>query len=116
RRTEAASGAHPLDVLDGLRVLLRVVERRVDRAGRDRVDGDNSVTSIRSLVEAGHGIHLGPLWAFEDSLGKGRVVEVLLGWRVEAYPLHVVYTGSSYVPAKIRAFADLMAKTWRDAM
>lgn len=69
----------------------------------------NSVTGIRTLVEAGRGIHLGPLWAFADAIKAGRLKALLPGYGLRSYPLHAVYAASSYVPAKIRAFVDRMA-------
>jgi DNA-binding transcriptional LysR family regulator len=70
----------------------------------------NSVSGIRTLVEAGRGLHLGPLWAFDDAIRAGRLQAVLPGYTFPAYPLHAVYAPSSYVPAKIRAFVDKMAR------
>lgn len=69
----------------------------------------NSVAGLRALVEAGRGIHLGPLWAYEASLAAGRVVPVLPDYALEAYPLQLVYTPTPWVPARIRAFIDAFA-------
>lgn len=69
----------------------------------------NSVSAVVALVEAGRGLHLGPLWAFEASLAAGRVEAVLTDHGLPAYPLHAVYAPTSHVPAKIRAFVDAMA-------
>jgi len=68
----------------------------------------NSVAAIRTLVAEGHGIHLGPVWAFREGLEAGDLVALLPDYQLEAYPLHALYTATSYVPAKIRAFIDAM--------
>ena len=73
----------------------------------------NSVTAIRALVVAGRGLHLGPVWAFEDELRAGDVVPVLPDWSLPAYPVHALYAPTAYVPAKIRRFIDLTAEAFR---
>ncbi len=69
----------------------------------------NSMSGIRALVEAGRGLHMGPLWAFDDSIQKGRLKAIMPAYGLPAYPLHAVYAPSTYLPAKIRAFVELMA-------
>jgi DNA-binding transcriptional LysR family regulator len=99
----------------------RANARELDLGGPDgpvtaRLNGRltlNSVAGIRALVEAGRGIHLGPLWAFHDSIEAGRLHRLLPSWSLRAYPLHAVYPPSAYVPAKIRAFVDRMASLVR---
>jgi len=70
----------------------------------------NSVTGARALVEAGGGIHLGPLWAFRDAIEDGRLRAVLPDYGLVAYPLHALYAPTAHVPAKIRAFVDAMER------
>ncbi len=69
----------------------------------------NSITAVKALVAAHRGLHLGPVWAFEDGLADGSLVAVLKDEALEAFPLHAVYTPSAFVPAKVRAFIDAMA-------
>lgn len=73
----------------------------------------NSVSAIRKLVSAGKGLHLGPKWVFKDGLSEGSIVQVLPEFELEAFPLHAVYVPSNYVPAKVRAFIDLIRKSVR---
>ncbi|MEM8792221.1 MAG: LysR family transcriptional regulator [Pseudomonadota bacterium] len=73
----------------------------------------NSVSAIRDLVAAGKGLHLGPSWVFSEGIADGSIVPVLPEYELEAYPLHALYVPSLYVPAKVRAFIDLMAGTVR---
>ena len=73
----------------------------------------NSVSAIRELVCAGKGLHMGPEWVFQDELADGSLVQLLPEFELEAFPLHAVYVSTSYVPAKIRAFIDLMIRSMR---
>lgn len=73
----------------------------------------NSVSAIRELVRMGKGLHLGPTWAFAKELAEGSIVQVLPDYALEAFPLHAVYVSSSYTPAKVRAFIDLMRQSVR---
>lgn len=69
----------------------------------------NSISAIRSLVLAGKGLHLGPSWAFHKGLEDGSLVRILPEYDLEAFPLHALYVSGRYLPAKVRAFVDLMA-------
>jgi DNA-binding transcriptional LysR family regulator len=76
----------------------------------------NSMTAIIHLVESGAGLHLGPIWAFQDGLTSGRLVKVLPKYQLESFPLHAVYNQTSFVPAKVRQFIDRMIKNVPDNM
>lgn len=78
----------------------------VDVTGRFTV---NSVAALRALVEDGKGMHLGPVWAFREGIKSGRLVALLQDYELEAFPVHALYASTAYVPAKIRAFIDLLA-------
>ncbi|MEM1347434.1 MAG: LysR family transcriptional regulator [Myxococcota bacterium] len=69
----------------------------------------NSVRAISALMRQGLGLTLGPAWAYHDEIASGRLVRVLPEYRLEAYPLHALYTQTSYLPAKTRAFLDAFA-------
>lgn len=71
----------------------------------------NSVTAIRRFVSEGCGMHLGPVWAFEDGLADGSIVRVLPSYDLKAFPLHLVYAASDFLPAKVRTFIDRFAAT-----
>ncbi|ALS99573.1 LysR family transcriptional regulator [Lacimicrobium alkaliphilum] len=74
----------------------------------------NSVSAIRKLVEAGEGMHLGPVWAFREGLESGQLVSVLPDYPQQSFPLHALYLSTAYVPAKIRQFIDRLAKRCQD--
>lgn len=73
----------------------------------------NSVSAIRKLVAAGKGLHLGPTWVFKEGLADGSIVQMLPEYELDTFPLHAVYVQTSYIPAKVRAFIDLMATSMR---
>ncbi|WP_227268115.1 LysR family transcriptional regulator [Roseobacter weihaiensis] len=73
----------------------------------------NSVSAIRKLVSDGKGLHMGPTWVFKDGLAEGSLVQLLPKYALEAFPLHAVYVPTSYVPAKVRAFIDIMKTSVR---
>lgn len=68
----------------------------------------NSVTAVRTLVERGCGLHLGPVWAFESGLADGSLAHVLPNHRIDAFPLNALYTPSDFVPAKTGLFIDAL--------
>lgn len=82
-------------------------EARVQAPSRLAV---NSVTGIRRLVEAGRGVTLGPLWAFEEALAAGTMEALLPDHTLPAWPLSALYAPSPWIPARIRVFVDRMAE------
>ncbi|MGP1352316.1 MAG: LysR family transcriptional regulator [Parasphingopyxis sp.] len=85
--------------------------------GRTRVDAEvtgrtaaNSVSAIRQLVLGGAGLHYGPLWAFDEDIESGKMVAVLPDWECVAYPCHVLWPASEFLPVKVREFAERFAK------
>lgn len=69
----------------------------------------NSVSSVRELVLRGHGLHMGPVWAFQDEIKRGRLRAVLPAYTLPSFPLHAVHAPSHYLPAKISSFIDRLA-------
>lgn len=68
----------------------------------------NSVSAIRELVVEGAGMHLGPRWAFEEDLNKGKVISVLDEYLHQSFPMYAIYLSRAYTPAKTRKFIELM--------
>lgn len=89
---------------------IRIGQQSVTVTGRISA---NSITAVRALVAAGRGLHLGPVWAFEDGLADGSLKMVLPGQPLEAFPLHAIYRPTNFVPAKVRVFIDAMARAVR---
>lgn len=68
----------------------------------------NSVSAIRQLVLDGAGIHIGPIWAFEEDLRKGLLVNLLGDYPHKSFPLYAIYVSRAFTPAKCRIFIEMM--------
>ncbi|KZN35734.1 LysR family transcriptional regulator [Pseudoalteromonas luteoviolacea] len=66
----------------------------------------NSVSAVKSLVQDGLGIHLGPKWAFEEEIKTGKVIQLFHDIPLKSFPLHVLYPCRDFVPAKVKIFID----------
>lgn len=64
------------------------------------------VNSIREAVRSGLGVAVLPHWLIRQDLRSGQLVRVLPQWKTEDLPVHVVYAGAHFLPARIRAFID----------
>ncbi|MEM8794028.1 MAG: LysR family transcriptional regulator [Pseudomonadota bacterium] len=73
----------------------------------------NNLGGVGRIVEAGGGLHAGPLWYFAEAIESGSLVRVLPEWLPPTYPVHALYAPGSYVPAKVRRFIDLAATRMR---
>jgi DNA-binding transcriptional LysR family regulator len=82
----------------------------IPRTGRVTV---NAMAPLVQAVVRGHGLHLGPRWAFATALAAGELVEVMPGFTSPALPLTALRAPSPVVPARIRAFVDHMATAVR---
>src|SRR6185437_8557419 len=78
-----------------------------------RVEGNlqtNSSEVIRAAVLAGMGIGFAPTWLFEAELASGQVQHLLPDWEATAIPIHLVSPRERRESAKVKAFADHVAK------
>ena len=73
----------------------------------------NNLGGVARVVEAGGGLHAGPLWYFAAEIADGSLVHVLPDWAPPTYPVHALYQPTPYLPAKIRRFVDLAATRMR---
>ncbi len=64
------------------------------------------VNSIREAVRSGLGVAVLPHWLIREDLLSGQLVRVLLQWNAKDLPVHVVYAGAHFLPARVRAFID----------
>jgi DNA-binding transcriptional LysR family regulator len=66
---------------------------------------------VHQIALAGHGVVLGPSFAFKDDLAAQRLLPILPGWRAtRELPVHAVYPHRSLMSAKVRSFLDLLAE------
>jgi DNA-binding transcriptional LysR family regulator len=73
----------------------------------------NSSEVIRAAVLAGMGIGFSPTWLFELELASGEVRQLLPDWEAAAIPVHLVSPRERGQSAKVKAFAEHVAKTMR---
>ncbi|KQM78179.1 LysR family transcriptional regulator [Xylophilus sp. Leaf220] len=97
---------------------------RVWRFARDghwtevRVDGDRSVDDAglaREWAVAGHGVVLKSAIDVQADIAAGRLVPLLPDWQTEAYPLHALLPSGRFVPARVRALVDFLARRFAPA-
>lgn len=79
---------------------------KVEIAGRGAA---NSVSAIRKLVLGGAGLHFGPVWAFEEEVATGRLVQLLEDWSCVSFPIHVLWVPTEFLPVKVRLFTERFA-------
>lgn len=80
---------------------------RVAVAGRFSA---NQISALQYQAIAGRGIAELPLGMVAEDLRRGALVDALPGWSSETYPIHIVYPKQRFVPRKVRAFVDFVAK------
>jgi DNA-binding transcriptional LysR family regulator len=79
------------------------IERRVDAAGRLRI---NNSFAVRDAAVRGLGIAQLPLAVVRESQQAGALVRVLQDWEPAAVPVHAVFPGTRYLTPKVRTFID----------
>lgn len=72
----------------------------------------DSLYALRSAALRGLGVGLGSLWAVQDDLLAGRLVQLAPEWQAPTLPVNLIYPYASFYPARLRAFINIM----RDAM
>jgi DNA-binding transcriptional LysR family regulator len=97
---------------------------RTWRFGRDgtwvdvRVKGDRTVDDAslaREWAVAGAGVLLKSQIDIRNELLSGALVPLLPEWETEPYPLHALLPSGRFVPGRVRALVDFLAKKF-DAM
>lgn len=75
----------------------------------------NNVGAILNVVSQGAGLHFAPRWMLQHNCEKYDLVEVLPDWEKNVYPVHALYITSEigFLPAKTRAFIDLLVENMR---
>ncbi len=89
------------------------------RRGRTlSVDVDGPLTLDAALLMrhaacAGAGLAYLPEWFVHDDIAAGRLVRVLDDWTASTWELCLYYPGHRFVPAKLRAFVDVIRERAR---
>lgn len=88
---------------DGSPIAVRV-------SGRVRVSASEA---MRAAVLEGLGIAVCPTWLFTDEIETGQLERVLTGFEPAPMPIQVVYPSRRLVPARVRAYADFLQRSFR---
>ena len=95
------------------------------RFGRDghwvdvRVKGDRSADDaslVREWAVAGAGVMLKSQIDIRVELRSGALVPLLPQWETEPYPLHALLPSSRFVPGRVRALVDFLARKFEALM
>ena len=70
----------------------------------------NAGESLRAAALTGLGLEALPLWMVLDELARGDLVQVLDSWHTAAIGIYAVYPSNRLLSAKVRVFADLIAR------
>ncbi|MBB3912830.1 LysR family transcriptional regulator [Rhizobium fabae] len=81
-------------------------------AVRGNIEIDNG-EALRTAALAGAGIIYIPVDLVAEDIADGRLVEVLSGWRKLVLPIHAVHPSRRFVPGRIGAVIDAIARGLR---
>lgn len=74
----------------------------------------NAAETLRAAALAGVGLAALPSWMVFEELARGDLVQVLDDWRTAAIGIYAVYPSNRLLAAKVKLFADLIARRVRD--
>lgn len=83
-----------------------------------RVDGDRSVDDaslVREWALAGAGIVLKSSLDLRSDLANGSLLPLLTDWQTEVYPLHALLPSGRFIPGRVRALVDFLARKFEAA-
>lgn len=70
----------------------------------------NDLALLRGLACQGEGLALLPTFYCQAEVKRGQLVRVLPEWASESRPVHFVYPGQRFVPARLKAFMEMGAE------
>ena len=71
------------------------------------IRSDNTLM-IRELIKAGAGIGYQPLWAVQQELKDGTLVQLLPDYTIWTDQLNATYVDRAFLSAKVRSFIDFL--------
>ena len=63
---------------------------------------------IRELIKAGAGIGYQPLWAVQQELKDGTLIQLLPDYTIWTDQLNATYVDRAFLSAKVRSFIDFL--------
>ncbi len=82
---------------------------------RPRLSVNTAEAAVASAVE-GHGVTCVLSYQVERELREGTLVRLLAPYEPTALPVHVVHGSATFVPARVRAFMDVLVPTLRETL
>lgn len=79
----------------------------IEVTGRYNVDNSSLAWEAALL---GLGIYQGPNHLLADDIQAGRLVEILPHYKLESFPIHLIYPAQGYMPQRLRAFIDFFTQ------
>ncbi|UHM90391.1 LysR family transcriptional regulator [Rahnella victoriana] len=70
----------------------------------------DSLYAVRKAALSGLGAGIVSSWIVKEDIAEGRLQRVLPGWNALPLPVYLVYPYSSYYPARLRKFLEMMRK------
>lgn len=70
----------------------------------------DSLYAVRKAALSGLGAGIVSSWIVKEDLAEGSLQRVLPGWNALPLPVYLVYPYSSYYPARLRKFLEMMRK------
>lgn len=70
-----------------------------------RYSVDNSSLAWRASL-LGLGVFQGPKHLLAEDVKAGRLVEILAGYKMESFPVQLIYPAQTYMPLRLRSFID----------
>lgn len=68
----------------------------------------DSLYAMRKAALSGLGAGIVSAWIVKEDIAEGRLQRVLPGWNALPLPVYLVYPYSSYYPARLRKFLEMM--------
>jgi len=111
--------ASPVDLAAHNCLLMRTTSRKpvwTFKRGADSISvkvggslATNSVMGARAAVAKGLGISILPMYALNEALADGSIVELLPTYRLQGRSVYALYRYNRYLPNKVRVFIDFLA-------
>lgn len=68
----------------------------------------DSLYAVRKAALSGLGAAIVSAWVVTEDIAEGRLQQILPGWNALPLPVYLVYPYSTYYPARLRKFFDMM--------
>lgn len=88
---------------------MRMGERIVELSTNHRIQC-NSISAVRTMTLAGHGVSLLPDFLVQQDIEQGKLVPLFLEWQTRSHCIYAIYPSRRFMPAKLRLFLDFVTE------